>query len=391
MEEHAARAHSVLGASSSHRWKACAGSVALEATVPEPPSSPHAIEGTYAHEMAELILAGREEDARLHAEKGGYDVAEMESHVRVYTDYVQSLGGDPQIELRVTLDRLNPPVPMWGTVDTMVWDEETRHLQIVDLKYGQGVVVEVEDNPQLKYYLLGAVLAVGERPAKMTITIVQPRAHHPDGPVRSVEVGWEELKEFRVALMEAAHATQQPDAPLQVGSHCRWCRAKAICPAQQKFALETAQIEFEAEAEETPTLPSPEGMDGEKISFILERARIIEDWLGAVKEYARNQIEAGGEVPGWKLVAGRRSRRWGDETAAEEWLKQRFKVGEVYKKSLVSPAQAEKLVATKPRLTLPDEMVIWQDGKPQLAPDTSPKPAINSGTEFPTLTEGAAQ
>lgn len=384
---HTGRAHSVLGASASHRWMGCPGSVALEATVPSSGSSEHAQEGTTAHEMAELILTGYPRSGVDKANKAGYDAGEMSKHVRVYTDYVESLQGAKWYEMRVSLEALNPPVDMFGTVDTVVWNAGTGHLEIVDLKYGQGVVVEVQDNSQLLYYLLGVVLTLKVRPETMRITIVQPRAFHPDGAVRSVDVTWEELKAFRIRLMEAAAATQDPEAPLHVGDHCRWCDAKAVCPAQREHALEVARVEFDVEARE-PAMPAVEGLEPDQLALVLERAKLVEDWLKSVRDYAHRLIESGQEVPGWKLVAGRRSRNWRDPEEAEAWLRQRFKVGEVFSKKLISPAQAEKLVADRPRLEVPDEMIVWQDGAPKLAPADSPKPALNSGAEFPTLPSG---
>lgn len=386
---HTDRAHAVLGASASHRWLNCPGSVALSEGIPGT-TSPHAEEGTRAHELLEAKL--RQNDSAITAaltaaRQAGDDIDELINAVSVAVDHVRGLEGAKMYEERVDLEALNPPGPMYGTVDVAVWNAGTGTLEIVDYKHGQGVVVEVEDNTQLAFYALGMILRLRVKPELIRCTVVQPRAHHQDGPVRTMEMSWDEMKAFKDRLIAGAEAAMSDDPQVgPVGDHCRWCKAKAICPAQRDNAMELAQIEFDV-VDNEPLLPAPAGLDPDHLSLILTRAGLVEDWLAAVRQYAHDLIDAGEEVPGYKLVEGRRSRQWQDEEAAEAWLRQRFKVAEVFTKKLASPAQAEKLVKGRARLEIPEEMILVVGGKPKLAPADSPKPALNSGEEFPTLEE----
>src|SRR5690606_12070263 len=92
----------------------------------------------------------------------------------------------------------------------------------------------------------------------ITITIVQPRAYHPDGSIRSETMPVEELLAFSVELMDAARETLKPDAALQVGDHCRFCKAKPICPAYRAEAERVAMVEFDDMPVHRP--PEPESL-----------------------------------------------------------------------------------------------------------------------------------
>ena len=369
---------------------ACPGAPRLEATMPDDgATSIHAIEGTAAHELAEMCLreGGNPADhigLFIPVEGQGIEVTqEMADAVQVYVDYVREAGGPgAQVlyEVPVTLDKLAPPQKMRGTSDAVVWLSDTRILHVIDYKHGQGVVVEVEGNKQTRYYALGAVLTLEVKPETVIITIVQPRASHPDGAVRSEELAWQDLIDFRNELMAAAHAASAPDAPVgPVGDHCRWCRAKAICPAQRSNALVVAQQEFDlADDAALPVagLPAPTALNLDQLTEVLDKAPYVEEWFAAVREHARQMLEQGGEVPGFKLVAKRATRRWTNEDEAEKWLReQRVKVNDFAPRKMVSPAQAEKIVGT-----LPDELVEAKSSGYNLAHDSNPRPAITPGS-----------
>jgi len=379
--------HARLGASSAHRWMKCAGAPRLESQMPDT-TSVYAIEGSAAHAVAESCLRnGTDPNDSVggYIAVGGTDEAvlvtqEMADAVSVFVQYVRSLMAAPgakyEFELRVSLADLKPPQPMYGTADAVVWQPEASGgtLIVADFKYGQGVLVEAENNPQLMYYALGAVLSFRVRPSQIVLAVVQPRAEHEDGPVRTATISWDDLVAFRRELMDAARAATEPDAPVgPVGDHCKFCRAKAICPAQRSTAVAVAQSEFDALPAAGP--PPPEALTQDQLVEVLSKAHYIEDWLASVREYAKRQLEQGKEVPGWKLVAKRATRRWADEAAAEAFLRKKYRVADIFRKTLISPAQAEKLGA------VPAELIVAKSSGYNLAPESNPRPAITPGAD----------
>lgn len=229
--------HSQLGASTASRWMACPGSVKLCAEIPSTWSY-YAQEGTAAHALMELSLSEQMSPASVLGETlEGFEVTEeMVLHVATAVDYCLSIpnltAGLYWIERHVTLEALSPPAPMYGTTDFMAYDEPNATLYVVDLKYGKGAV-QVENNPQLRYYAVGGVLALtDQKPQKAVTTIIQPRGSHRKGPVRSevLEIG--ELRAFARTLIGAARQTELPDPPLITGKQCRYCPAREVCPAR---------------------------------------------------------------------------------------------------------------------------------------------------------------
>lgn len=384
-----ATAHAALGASKAERWMNCPGSVRLSAGLPET-ISVYAQEGTAAHALAERALRkGLDADVWLDTEIEGVTVTEeMCEAVQVYLDYVRGNADtlDIAVEQRFDLSPLNPPGPMFGTADCVLWDTGGR-LHVIDYKHGQGVAVDAHENAQLMFYALGVVVTMRVRPATITTTIVQPRASHPDGIIRSYDFDFDELKAFKVALFAAAEATLAPDAPLNPGEWCRFCPAQAVCPAQQQTAVELAQSEFDVFA---PTVP--EALTLEQLDRVLRIAPLVEDWIGAVRQHVKTQLENGIDVPGWKLVLKRATRRWKDEGMAGGYLEAALG-GDAYTRKLLSPAQAEKRLKAigAPLDDELDELVEKQSSGSNIVPATDARPALTPATsaqdEFAAVTE----
>lgn len=384
--------HSEHGASKAYRWIACPGSVAMERGLPDQ-SSEHAREGTLAHEVAECLLRGQHLDTL-----GDVSVTEeMLEAVQVYVDTVTKIhaaaGPNAQrfIEQEFNLAPLNPPVPMYGTSDCCIWDPDTKHLHVIDYKHGRGVLVEVERNPQLMYYALGAVVALKVRPVAVTITVVQPRAEHPDGPIRSWTFDWQTLVDYKRELFAAAERTLAPDAPLVPGPHCKFCKAQAICPAQQKLAEEVAQSEFAVVQANPTALPTPEALTLDQLTRALDVADTIENWFRSVRAHVQFLLELGHEVPGYKLVKRRANRKWRDEAAAAAWLEQHLGEDAYEEPKLRSPAQAEKRLKKidKAAAKEMEQFVTKESSGVVLAPDTDKRPAVVAGVdEFTALPSG---
>jgi Protein of unknown function (DUF2800) len=244
--KHQGRAHAWLSASGSSIWLNCTRSPVLSRDL-ERRSSKYADEGTTAHELAEHKLRGDTTIAGAYPD-------DMHGPVAVYVDHVAALRARAdlhQVEVRVSLADLwdgAPPAEMFGTADFVAVVH--RHLYVVDLKYGAGVPVDVKNNTQLMFYALGTYFALRDRTdvVWITMTIVQPRASHEDGPVRS----WTTSV---VDLLEWAHETLKPTVDrivaeqglvTQEGKWCRWCPAAAArCPEKQRTRADEARALFD--------------------------------------------------------------------------------------------------------------------------------------------------
>lgn len=390
-------AHSVISPSSAHRWLRCPGSVALCADMPET-SSAYAEEGTKAHDLAARLLVAEQDSARLASEAGD----EMLGYVLRYTQAVDAAaqGGVLYVEQRVDLsDALGTP-ETFGTADAVVLHDT--ELQVHDLKYGRGVRVDAEENEQLMLYALGALkeyelLGAFER---VRLFIHQPRLEH----VSEWTITIDDLKAWGVATQSKAAlalSTLEPLAnlPLAAGEkQCRFCSAKATCPALAEKVHAEVVAEFDylappAGVEESIKAVSSHGDD--RLAGHMQAVDLVEMWCKAVREEAFRRLAAGEEVPGYKLVEGRRgARAWTSDEDAETTLKSmRLKVEEMYDLKLISPTSAEKLSKAGtigprqwPKL---QSLIAQPPGKPSVAPENDKRPAISlaaAPTDFEDLT-----
>jgi len=432
-------AHSSLGASTAARWMACPGSINLIEHLPDfdyqvgGGESYAAREGTVAHSIAAeamnlgLTAAGYR---ALLPEKiiGGVEVTDdMLAHVQTYLDHTNKVRSIPGviywIERKFSLEILNPPVPMFGTSDFSAYDPATKTLYVDDLKYGAGVAVEITGNVQTRYYALGVWLSLDGRQypvERVVMTIVQPRKEHPEGFIRSEEISIDDLALFANELLEAARATLDPAAPLQPGGHCRFCPAKAVCPALYEQTQQIAASEFDvvtvvaepltpaeikntavgaplrirpAPVEEIVLPPIPEALSHEQIAKILTKLPILDDWSAAVKAYAEKEAKAGRPIPGFKIVERRAERKWTNENAAARAILEQTEgvpENEIYETpKLKSPAKIEKALG-KRRFKALASFVTKKSAGTKLVPESDPRPALTAGSEFELLPEATS-
>ncbi len=375
------------------------------------------IEGRAAHTFAEQTLRGEKllDHVWVATEAGNREYPvddEMREGVQLFVDTTRKArqelgsGGEMLIEQRVSLSLMGLP-EMFGTADVILhgivpgsFDSgpSRRVLRVYDLKYGRGVIVEVRNNVQLLYYVLGAILMVAHRaliagkldvekeedvlPAalalfdEITITIVQPRAPHIDGPVRTTEVTHEEILAFAKLIAFKAAAASTSDAPLTPGAWCRFCPAQGSCPALKQQASLTAQMDFDAVPLDTP--PDPEHLSLAVVADVLQQVPILEAWIAAMYKRVTVELEAGREVPGWKLVAKRAVRQWADEAEAMQWLEHAgVPAKEAFEPwSLKSPNGIEKVVG---KGNIPDVLIKKESSGTNLVRDTDPRPAAAVG------------
>lgn len=366
-------AHARLSASGSDRWARCPGSVKAEEGFQDK-GSEFAAEGTTAHALAEYCLNNAVSCVSCvgMSFEGRQVDLEMCEYVQLYVDYVCSFSGEHFYEQRVDF---SPWVPEgFGTSDAIVIDAKTKTLRVIDLKYGKGVQVDAENNYQAQLYAMGAINDFGSfaEVEKVFIAIVQPRLDH----ISEWEITVEQLNEFAQYIKQRATMACEPEADRVPGDkQCQWCKAKATCPALYNLAQDTLMQSFEVI--EIDSLPKLNQLTDAQLKLALDNRKLIESWLSSVEQYATEQILDGKQIGGYKLVEGRSIRQWIDEQQAEKALSERFDESDIYKKTFVSVAQAEKLLGKK-QAGLLSELVTKPQGKPTLAPSTDKRPAIGA-------------
>jgi hypothetical protein len=393
----------------------CAGSINLSGQAPPDSGSVYADAGTAAHSIMErcLTAAVRPElflDTIIQTGDMGTPVTvdeEMCEAVGVVLDYVEARKSEAGaklvgVEVKFDLSPLNPPGPMFGRADVVLQDPGTKPqrsidhngniqvimpkpglLEVVDFKYGQGTLVEVKGNSQLMYYALGAVVATNEIPVRIRVTIIQPRAPHLDGIVRSWVFEYAELKAFKKVLFERAAASMKEDAPLTPGDWCQFCPALAICPAQHRRAQDVARTEFENMVEVveggeeiTPAdlLPVPAALTLERLQEVMVAAPVYDAWIAAVRNHVRDLTERGEET-GYKLVPKRGRRMWRDPALIERVLVHSLGDAAYTPPKLLSVTQAEK-AAKAADTSIPPEMWEMVSSGTNLVPLDDPREAL---------------
>lgn len=372
---HAERKHSRLAPSKASTWTWCTASVQLidrltrEGKIKDVQSA-YAKEGEKAHEISEAFLRGEKLPAK-HADASDEMLGHCRDYVR-YCDQFRGRGVSSQVEMKVPLFYLPEDT---GSVDFAAVDLENEHVHIIDLKYGAGVAVSAERNKQLAIYARSYIEkhVAGKptkRPWKVSLHIYQPRtqeARDTGIPFSRWDLTLDELKLFtekeiavpaQLILDDARHLLKF--APGE--DTCKWCPSKGDCSARTQWLLDGTPIM--RLIEEDILLPAGALTDEEKLK-LLQRDKEIRDLLDAVKESLWRSARNGSPVSGTKLVAGRGSREWNDEDDAANYLIKKLGKGKAFTTSLITPAQAEKLLTKK------DEglanLTLHKEGAPILA------------------------
>lgn len=374
--------HAFLAPSAAERWLGCPASIRLAATMPEPPSSVYADEGTCAHELGEIkasLAFGRisraTHDKRYLKWRQKWAVEdvtewEMNEHTERYVEVIRTEAELYPGSVVVLEQRLNTGVPRcWGTSDAVIISPT--HIGIIDLKYGRGVEVEAEENPQLRLYALGALDTFGdaiEETTEVRITVHQPRLDN----VLTEVITAEDLRRWRTEVaIPGANLALSDDAPFGPSvTACRWCPASGNC---------RAQLESVFGEEQTP----PETVDNDELATLLKRLPAIRDWCDAVESQAFHRAyNDGTEVPGYKVVMSGGKRSIINHTdAIEHAVSLGYSRDQVAREVARTLGEFEALMTKKGFAEKMVDYIKPPVGRPSLVPADDKRPAVSSDAE----------
>ena len=355
----------IVGGSTASRVIHCPGSVALVARMPEQEGSSYANEGSLLHEAIAVVLdTACAPGDMVGFEAHGLTLNEdlLDRKLKVALDLLHDYDPEAKLEYitEATVDFGDLLPGVFGSSD-IVGRLDGRAV-ILDWKFGDGVMVEAEENMQLMFYAAAAMRTASCQWAFDGVTEVECVIIQPPY-IRTWMTTVERIRKFERQLTRAVAASALPNAPLNLGDHCRWCTAKPVCP------LKSGQLD-------RARLAAMKAIDVDKLTEYLAAADAVEDFIKACRALAHDMLEKGVPVPGYKLVAKRATRHWADPTTAKARL---LDLGltetDVTKTELLSVAQSEKVLKAH-KLELPADMVVAVSSGSTLAVETDPRPPV---------------
>ena len=383
--------HAKLSPSSAHRWTRCAGSVELEAGIPNVDTE-YSVDGTITHALAEYCLnndiwtpsslVGKTVSLQVRNDVHELLVeADRAARVGIYLDHVAGLLLHPDyithaVEARMEIGASLGIANCFGTADLVALIGTTLH--VVDYKDGRGEIVHPDGNEQLILYGQGArtCLPPDMKVTDVTLTIVQPKTQsRPESHTYT-------MPEFleQVARIKAAAERIAPDSPRVAGEkQCRFCKARGVCPEAKSLAYEKAAGLFAGEVIVSNTTPVPVDvtqLPEDKLVALLEHDAFIRQTLDACASEAKRRISTGGSVAGFKMVAGKNSRSWSD-TGTPEALAAALHCSTdfFYVKERKTPAALEKELPSGGKKVI-EPFIVKTSGAPVLVKDSDKRQAL---------------
>ncbi|NYS33099.1 DUF2800 domain-containing protein [Streptococcus danieliae] len=373
--------HAFLSASSSKRWLNCPMLPRLEASY-QSRDTTFTREGTEAHRLSEIKLM--EQTGKLSKKEAAKEVTGFIESAEFYNEEMNEMTDlyvslvlerfnsydDASIELEQRVDFSDWVPGGFGTSDVVILSDEV--LEIIDLKYGKGVPVSAENNPQLMLYALGAYshfdfLFDFER---IKMTIVQPRLDN----VSTFEIFTEEL----IYWAENYVCPRAAQADVGIGN---WHIDEEILRWSPVAGKLVSWANKNLEFIDTYDIEDEELLSGDDVASILARANEIRKWLDVVEASALKDALAGSPPPGYKLVEGRSLRRFVDKDAVAEALTDAG-FEDIYKpQELQSLGALEKLVGKSAFNSLVGDFIEKPQGKPTLAPISDKRPEFNDTSD----------
>ena len=396
--------HALLSASSSKQWLHCPPSVRLQEGFPNE-SSVYAAEGTFAHEVCEYKVRKYLHERVKRPQSEEYDTEEIEQITDVYAEFVISIiekmkenGCEPLafVEERVDYSHIAPSG--FGTADMLIIgkDEQGRGLlHVCDFKTGAGVFVDADHNSQMMLYALGGLAAYGflYDVEIVRMSIIQPRLDN----ISTCEMPVSELNAWAESIKPIAIMAYEGKGEQHPGDWCRFCRAKPVCKACADEALALCREDFldldagafDDTAEEsdmtapyeadtqTSVFKQPGLIPIAELAEILPTLNRISSWIDAVFAFVSSEaINHGVPIPGYKVVEGRSKRVFTDTKAVVDTAVANGYT-DLYKQTLITLTEFEKMMGKKKFNELLGEYVAKPPGKLALVPESDPREPVD--------------
>lgn len=365
--------HALLSASSMQRILECPPSARLCANI-EDRASPYAQQGTDAHELCEYkILKALGNPVRDPRDALAFYDAEMENCTEEYLNFVmeqfqeaKEYCPDPIILVEQKLDFSKWVPDGFGTGDCLIVADSCLH--IIDFKYGLGILVDAERNPQMMCYALGALDIYDGIYDISTVkmTIFQPRRDN----ISTCTMPKEELLFWADSVLApTARLAYEGEGEFKAGEHCAFCKVKATCRKRAEYNLALAKYDFEM----------PATLEDSEIAAILPQVDELVSWVNDIKEYALQKALSGTKYDGYKIVEGKSNRKYTDECAVASAV---TAAGyDPYEKKLLGITAMTSLLGKAKFNELLGGLIDKPAGKPTLVPATDKRPALNTAKD----------
>lgn len=369
--------HALLSASKANMWLNCPPSIKASENIPDA-TSEYAKEGTRAHALGELNLRlFLKQITKKQYDKKKKEVIEnsvdMPSYIEAYSDFViERLGeakkktNDAKLEIEVKVDFSKWVPKGFGTADAVIIADDC--IEIIDLKYGQGVSVSAENNPQLKLYALGVLdeYSILYDIKQISMTIYQPRLDN----ISTFTIAVDELISWANEYVKPrAEMAFKGEGEFEAGEHCRFCKIRNTCRKRAEENLKLAQYDFR----------QPATLSNDEVAKILVQIDDLVSWSKDIKEYALSEAIKGVKFDGFKLVEGRSNRKYTDEATVASALESlSFKEEEIYSKSLLTITSMEKLLGKKRFEECIGNYIVKPEGKPVLVAESDKRTELNT-------------
>lgn len=368
--------HAKFSPSNSKRWISCTASMLL----PEPQQrgeSEFAVRGTAIHAFSEEILL----NGKAERKQEGYKLTDddITGTVMPYVKYVEEVPGeDIWVEKKVKITK-----NCYGTADVIKYDRVTKTLHVIDLKAGQGVMVYITNNTQLQIYALGALKflkdEMGYKVDNIKIHVVQPGLNN----FESLMVEKENLLLLEKQIIKTIEDIKKKQVKYSPGDEeCRWCPHKATCPALHEKSIEIARGDF-AMLENTPV----KEIDVNTLAKAMTYVPALKHFIKVVEEKSLQVLDQGNELPGFKLVRGRGTRKWSDEQKLIDAIGMSSTEVEILDehiytdRKVLSPAQMEKAFKNNNIDFDLSEYITKTEGNLKVAREDNPQKAVDKAEE----------